>query len=324
MTTLIARAASADPAAFTGERLTNAVHGQLEAEHYHRYLLAVALCRGRDVLDVATGEGYGAAMLAQHARSVIACDVAAEVIARARQAFLRPNLTFIVGDAHRLPAPDGSVDVVVCFEALEHFAEQDVFVHEVRRVLRPGGMLLVSTPDREVYSPPGAAPNPFHLHELTQAEFTALLGAHFAHVTLARQRAIAASAILPEGTDTHADAAAAVPSLVFEANGASHYEVASHLLHAPFLLACASDAALPPLPASLLILHGDLDGALRAQLAALAAQREAESAVIRLRAIEASLPWRVGERLQRFGLRLGRLARPVRRALRLAVSSARD
>lgn len=294
MQTLIERAAAANPAAFTGERLTNAVTGQLEAEHYHRYLLALGFCQGRDVLDVATGEGYGAAMLAQRARAVCACDVAAEAIARAGVTFRRPNLRFVVGEAGALPMPDASVDVVTCFEALEHFAEQARFLDEVRRVLRPGGVLLVSTPDREIYSQPGAAPNPYHVRELTRQEFRDLLGGRFAHVALARQRAVAASVLLPED--------AATGHLVFERNDSDYFVCETELPRAPYLLACASDAALPRLPSSLLILHGDLDGAMREQAALRAARIEAESVMHRLRAIESSTVWRATAPLRRLGL----------------------
>lgn len=306
MPTLIQRAAAPDPVAFTGERLTNAVTGQLEAEHYHRYLLALGPCAGRDVLDVATGEGYGAAMLARCARSVVACDLAEDVIARARRSFAEPNLRFIPGDARDIPMPDHTVDVVVCFEALEHFAEQARFLDETRRVLRPGGLLLVSTPDREVYSPPGAPPNPYHLRELTRAEFRALLSSRFAHVALARQRAVAASVLLPEED--------AAPPLVFERGGDDHFVRDTVLPGAPYLLAAASDAPLPPLPTSLLVLHGDLDGTMREQAALRAARIEAESVAHRLRAIEGSTIWRATAPLRRLGLAVKSLrggARPV-------------
>jgi SAM-dependent methyltransferase len=294
MKILIERAAAASPAAFTGERLTNAVTGQLEAEHYHRYLLALGFCQGRDVLDVATGEGYGAAMLAQQARSVCACDVAADAIARAEASFRRPNLRFVVGAACGLPMPDASVDVVTCFEALEHFAEQETFVDEVRRVLRPGGLLLVSTPDRDVYSPPGATPNPYHVRELSRQEFRDLLGSRFAHVALARQRAVAASVLIPEDTDA--------PHLVFERHDPRSFACDTELPHAPYLLACSSDSALPRLPSSLLILHGDLDGSMREQAALRAARIEADSVMHRLQAIENSTLWRATAPLRRLGL----------------------
>lgn len=313
MTDRIERAAAADPAPFTGERLTNAVTGQLEAEHYHRYLLARDLCRGKDVLDVATGEGYGAAMLAQQAASVVAFDLDPHAIGRARRAFPRANLRFVTGNARRPPVLDGTVDVVVCFEALEHFDEQEEFLAEVRRVLRPGGLLLVSTPDRDIYSAPGAAPNPYHVRELSRPEFVALLGARFAHVALARQRAVATSAILPETE--------AAPRQVFERDGDHHFCLDAQLPRAPYLIACASDVPLPPLPASLLILHGDLDAPLRMQAELTEARRRAEEAEYRLHQIEASTLWRATQPLRRLGARTPWLVRPVSHALHRAAAS---
>jgi ubiquinone/menaquinone biosynthesis C-methylase UbiE len=186
---LIRREAAAAPLTFSGERLTAAVSGQVEIEHYHRYLLAREFCRGRDVLDVAAGEGYGTALLAQVARSAVGVEIDEATVAAARAEFERPNLRFELGDARALPLADDSIDVAVTFETLEHLAEQDVFLGELRRVLRPGGLLIISTPDRDAYSPTGAAPNPYHVLELTQAEFRGLLQRHFAHSAVAAQRA---------------------------------------------------------------------------------------------------------------------------------------
>src|SRR5215831_16335592 len=113
---------------WTGERLTTATAGQVEIEHLHRYFLARHLCRGLDVLDVASGEGYGSALLAQTARSVVGIDVDRASVAHARTAYVASNLRFIEGDARSLPMPDASVDVVVSFETIEHFYEHDVFL----------------------------------------------------------------------------------------------------------------------------------------------------------------------------------------------------
>ena len=112
---------------------------------------------------------------------------------------------------------DASVDVMTCFEAPGHFGTQDVFLDEVRRVLRPGGVLLLSTPNRDISSPPGADPDPFHVRELSRAAFVALLGSRFAHVALAPQRAAARRAILPEHP--------AAPRVVFERSGNARFNV---------------------------------------------------------------------------------------------------
>jgi ubiquinone/menaquinone biosynthesis C-methylase UbiE len=125
------------PLQFTGERWTSAASGQIELEHLHRYLAARDLCRGKDVLDIASGEGYGTALLAQVARRAIGIDVAASVSAHAAAAYAGPNLHYLTGDARSIPLAAGCVDVVVSFETLEHFAEQEQFLAELRRVLRP-------------------------------------------------------------------------------------------------------------------------------------------------------------------------------------------
>src|ERR1700712_2790399 len=146
---LIRREAAKVPATFSGERLTASISGQVEIEHYHRYLLAREFCRGRDVIDVAAGEGYGTALLAQVARSAIGIEIDNDAVTAAREEFRRANLSYLQGDARSLPLPDSSFDVAVSFETLEHLAEQDIFLSELRRVLRPGGLLVISTPDAE-------------------------------------------------------------------------------------------------------------------------------------------------------------------------------
>ena len=168
---------------FTGERMTTAIEGEIEFEHFHRYCLARDLCPGLDVLDVASGEGYGSSILANVARSVIGVDVDPAAIAHARTTYGGENLRFVQGSALDLPLGDASVDAVVSFETLEHVREHARFMAEVKRVLRPGGKLIVSTPERAVYSARGEPVNKYHLLELTVAEFDSLLRANFRHVS---------------------------------------------------------------------------------------------------------------------------------------------
>ncbi len=248
---LIRRETAATPQAFDGERLTGAISGQVEIEHYHRYLLAREFCRGLDVLDVAAGEGYGTALLAQVARSAVGIEIDAKTVAAARTAFARSNLNYEQGDARALPLPDASIDVAVSFETLEHFAEHDIFLAELRRVLRPDGLLILSTPDRHTYSPVDAAPNPFHVLELTRTELEALLGRHFARSVLAYQRAIIGSVILGDNENA--------PVRSYEKRSDAVIEGSENLPSAPYLIALASDAALPPLPNSVYVYRGDLD-----------------------------------------------------------------
>jgi len=239
------RAAVAMP--FTGERLTSALSGQTEIEHLHRYLLARRLCRGKDVIDVASGEGYGSALLAQAAASVTGIEIAADAVRHAAASYCRANLRFLQGDARAMGVGNASADVVVSFETIEHLAEQETFLSEIRRVLRPGGMLIVSTPDQDNYSPADSPANPFHVVELTKEEFGHLVGRHFRHVRVLRQRPLLGSAMLPSPP-----AEADVPLLSFEKRG-DHLECSIGLPRPQYVVAVASDEPIVAVPPSIYI-----------------------------------------------------------------------
>jgi GT2 family glycosyltransferase/SAM-dependent methyltransferase/glycosyltransferase involved in cell wall biosynthesis len=286
---LIRREAATTPLPFVGERLTAAISGQVEIEHYHRYLLAREFCRDLDVLDVASGEGYGTALLAQVAKSAVGIEVDAEVVTAACSEFQRSNLRYEQGDARNIPLPDASIDVAVSFETLEHFTEQDRFLSELRRVLRPNGLLIISTPDRDIYSPVNTPPNPYHAHELSRAEFEAALARHFSHVSLASQRAILGSVIISAGNDVSARS--------YERRSDTLIEGGDSLMRAPYLIALASNVTLPPLPHSVYVYRSDLDTDYQCRLAAeevsraaekLASEAQGEISLLKARAAEAT------------------------------------
>ena len=197
---------AAQPLAFTGERMTGAISGQIEYEHLHRYCLARDYCAGLDVLDVASGEGYGAAMLAAIARTVVGVELDAESVRHAEASYYQgkdgsgvANLRFIQGDALAIPLSAHSVDVVVSFETIEHLSDISRFLDEVTRVLRPGGLLIISSPDRTVYSAPGSDPNPYHVREMTSTEFADTLADRFDHLSMIAQRPVLGSVMAAPG-----------------------------------------------------------------------------------------------------------------------------
>jgi SAM-dependent methyltransferase len=267
------------PFAWTGERFVTGDagiggDGRIEIEHLHRYFLARQLCHGKHVLDVASGEGYGSAILAQTAEQVVGVELDQATVDYASRTYKSANLSYLQGEAVHLPVDSESVDAVVSFETLEHFADHEAFLADVKRVLKPHGFLLISTPDVSVYSGVGSAPNPYHVRELTTADFMAELRSQFRHVVLLRQRVIVGSAILP---DEHASQEQG--RWVFERRDVNTFEADRQIQRAPYLLAIASNAGETPIGASLYIHTGelldpaaDLISQLKAQSAAAAAQ----------------------------------------------------
>ena len=166
----------------------------IEVEHLARYRWAGQLVAGRTVLDAGCGVGYGSAMLARAgAGEVVGLDLSARAIEAAREA-APANASFVVGDVHALPFAAGRFELVVCFEVIEHVESQDDVIAELARVLAPGGVLAISSPNRDVYP----AGNPHHLHEYVPEELRSAVAAHFDHVQLRRQHAWLASAVLDD------------------------------------------------------------------------------------------------------------------------------
>ena len=162
----------------TGERT---VPGLAHENYWFRrhevaYRHCAGICAGRDVLEAGCGEGYGADLLAAVARRVVAVDYDDATVAHVRTRY--PAVEVVAGNLADLPLADGSVDVVVNFQVIEHLWDQPQFVAECARVLRPGGRLLMSTPNRITFTPGSDTPvNPFHTRELNAAELADLLTA---------------------------------------------------------------------------------------------------------------------------------------------------
>lgn len=228
---------AAESLEFTGERYVSSLIGEIQNEHYHRYFYALAFCEGLDVLDVASGEGYGTALLGQVARSVIGVDIDRESVLFANRNYMSRGVSFQLGDATSLPVASQSVDVVVSFETIEHVADQDAFLREIRRVLRPDGVLIMSSPNKDLYLK-DAAENPYHLKELDKQEFLDVVSRHFANVTLLEQRAFVGSVIAREGGRLQTSAVEG-----FGTTDCETFTRGNGVPDAPYLLAVASDKA---------------------------------------------------------------------------------
>jgi len=224
------------PLVATGERLMTDNCTQNVPEHLHRYAVACELARGLDVLDIACGEGYGTMLLAKHSASAVGVDVAPEAVAHAAQKYVCRNLRFLQGSAISIPLPASSVDVVVSFETIEHLREHDEMIGEIRRVLRPGGKLIISSPDKRYYTDATGHTNPFHLRELYCDEFHSLLGRHFKYTMLFLQRIVYGSLIIPQN---------AAPGFVEYRGDFTGFTAEQALREAMYNVIIASDEPLP-------------------------------------------------------------------------------
>ena len=167
---------AADQLALTGERTVPGIPAENYwfRRHEVAYEYILRRCAGRDVLEAGSGEGYGASMIAQAARSVTCVDYDEQAVAHTRRAY--PELTVHQGNLIDLPIDDNSVDTIVNFQVVEHLWDQSEFVRECHRVLRGSGELFMSTPNRITFSPGRDTPlNPFHTRELSASDLTELL-----------------------------------------------------------------------------------------------------------------------------------------------------
>lgn len=148
------------------------------AEHLTRYMSAQELVSGKVVLDVASGSGYGTKMLAEKAAKVYGVDINEDAVEYSKQNYGGANIEYLVGDGELIPLEDNSVDVVTTFETIEHVPNYEKFVKEIKRVLKPDGLALVSTPNDLEF----AEGNHFHLHEFEYSELVSLLKKDFKNI----------------------------------------------------------------------------------------------------------------------------------------------
>ena len=174
---------------FTGERFIptkELINDEIGFEHLHRYHCIIPLIQNKTVLDIACGEGYGAALIGKYAQKVYGVDIDESCIQWATEHYSHINnkLDFKKGSVDNIPIPDKTVDVVVSFETIEHVdaPTQLLFLNEVKRVLKQDGILIISTPNTVNYSERDQHLNEFHVKEFHKAEFNDFLKAHFTNI----------------------------------------------------------------------------------------------------------------------------------------------
>jgi SAM-dependent methyltransferase len=236
---------------WTGERFLPWIQESTIAyEHLHRYAYASTLVKDKRVLDLACGEGYGSKMLARSAASVVGVDIDENVIRHASTKYGATNLQFLSGPITAVAiSADHSIDVIVCFEAIEHIEDQEGLLLEVKRLLKPDGVFIVSTPNKAIYHDESHDDNPFHVKELYFDEFQTLLARHFRHSQFLGQRIHPGSSIWPIGTV----GAQGFHEFVMERGGSGFEFIDANKRVPMYFIAIASDAhsALPPLPSAL-------------------------------------------------------------------------
>jgi len=285
---------------WTGERFLPWIKDSTIAyEHLHRYAYAATLVKCKRVLDLASGEGYGSKILSATASSVTGVDIDENVVRHASEKYGTTNVQFLSASITAIPIHDDhSFDAIICFEAVEHIENQQGLLAEVKRLLTPDGLFIVSTPNKAIYHDESAEENPFHVKELYFEEFRELLAQHFRNVNFLGQRIHPSSSIWPIG----AASANRLHEFVIE-RGSSQFELVGAEKRVPlYFIAIASDAAVV-LPASGSVLLDQSDSLLEERKQELQASinetrwREQQVAEREetIKSLEQAVKWREGQ-----------------------------
>lgn len=184
---------------WTGERLETFINSRDTIEHLHRYSVAIEYVKDKTVLDIASGEGYGSNLMSKEASHVYSVDIDEKTIQAAKLKYNnQKNIDFITGSASSIPISSNSIDVVVSFETIEHHDKHDEMIEEIKRVLKPDGILIISTPDKFFYSDARNYSNEFHIKELYKQEFKDLISRNFNKLQLFTQTYFSGISILNE------------------------------------------------------------------------------------------------------------------------------
>ena len=190
----------------TGERVLEDAYMRslgaytIYAMHAASYAFVQAICTGKKVLDFGCGSGYGTRRISEFAQEAYGVDVASDAVEYAKARYRNDNLHFLkINPPPPLPFPDESFDVVLSFQVIEHVSDDDAYLREAHRLLKPGGTLVVITPDRKNRLLPGQKPwNRWHLREYGMAQIAGKVRRYFqltSELRMGARREIAATEI---------------------------------------------------------------------------------------------------------------------------------
>ena len=150
-------------------------------EHLHRYEEVIKSLSGNEtILDIACGSGFGTHLLSTHSTGkVFGGDLSTEAINLCDNSYNKDNLSYEIMDGTKLKFEDNTFDVVVSFETIEHTTRFHEMIKELKRVIKPNGIIYLSTPNIKINSPTGIVTNPYHTQEWDYKEFCKIINKHF-------------------------------------------------------------------------------------------------------------------------------------------------
>ncbi|MBI2613550.1 MAG: methyltransferase domain-containing protein [Candidatus Levybacteria bacterium] len=169
----------------TRERITGEDSGNsiIFNRHLAAYKYAASYVdRKKSVLDLGCSDGYGSFLIAKISKETVALDIDKKTIEDARKKYSMANLKFVLGNALSLKWKN-KFDIVVSFQVIEHIEDVNLYLHQIKKVLKKGGIFILSTPNRLLRLRNGEKPwNKFHIHEFEKEELTSFLKKHFSKI----------------------------------------------------------------------------------------------------------------------------------------------
>lgn len=254
---------------WTGERFIPGEGGAIiRYEHVHRYSALSNFVRNKRVIDVGCGEGYGSAILSSTAVEVVGVDVDSDAVAHANEVYnAHSRLNYQHISAGKLPFDDAAFDLAVCFEVIEHLEAPHLLLPELARIVGEDGVLVISTPNKRLYSDERNFQNEFHLHEFYIEDFRQFLMSEFKNVRFFGQRILSTSFIW----EYDEPISQRMFEVVEELHPTPCTAKTSYDIEPLYIVAMCSQAELDALPQSFLVTEDqeltlDIDGSVPAKV----------------------------------------------------------